>query len=461
MNNQYKELKRNTLIIAIGNIGSKAISFILAPLYSYFLLVSEYGTQDLITTTVSLLTPIVCLDVFEASFRFACDVNENKEEILSSSIKICSGAFIVFAVIFLYNFIIPNDNSVLIAGTSLYIAINSLVMVFAHYNRGIGRIGIYAYSGIVNSVALLLTNIILMILLRLGLLGWFISYLLAKLCQLIYLLINTDLRNISLKKTDKKFLKGMLSYCIPLLPNQTMWWIMNASDRYVLAAFAGVEAIGLYSAGNKIPHILSMFENVFFQSWQSSAISNMESKYRDTFYSSVFNGYFSILTVGVLALLVICRPAIEILWENSYNQAWLCVAPLVVGVLVHALGGNLGAFYAVYKKPKGALYTSLAGALVNIVLNLIFIPIYGFIAASVTTLVGYIVTLLLRWIDMKNYIHITLNHHKTIVYVLLICMQTILYYINASISYTIRIVIALTVFFNEKNMLLNILKRSK
>ena len=65
------ELKINTIIIAIANFGSKAITFILAPLYSYYLTVEEYGQMDLITTMISLIVPIVCLDIYEATFRFA------------------------------------------------------------------------------------------------------------------------------------------------------------------------------------------------------------------------------------------------------------------------------------------------------------------------------------------------------------------------------------------------------
>ena len=85
----YNELKRNTIIIGISNIGSKAISFILAPLYSYYLSTSQYGTMDLITTTVGLIMPLLCLDIFEATFRFASDKKYNDKVVFSSSMSLC------------------------------------------------------------------------------------------------------------------------------------------------------------------------------------------------------------------------------------------------------------------------------------------------------------------------------------------------------------------------------------
>lgn len=458
-NAQYKELKKNTIIIAVANLGSKAISFILAPIYSYFLNVGEYGTMDLITTTASLVTPIICLDIFEATFRFSCNQNNERGKVLSTSLAACMLSILCPLVILIGNKFVQFDNFSAFLGCSLYIMVNTFVMVLEQYNRGIKKMRVYAYGGVVNSAVLLLSNVLFMLVLKKGLTGWILSFVLGKTGQLVFLLFMTDLKVVSFKNVQKDLFKIMLRYCLPLLPTQVMWWVMNASDRYVLTAFAGSAAVGLYSVGNKIPHLLSLFENIFYQSWQTSAVSSYDSEERDIFYSDVFNKYFSILTVGVLGLLIVCKPAIDILFEKSYAAAWLCVSPLVIGVLVHALGGNLGSFYVVFKKTHGALITSLVGALTNIILNFIFIPKYGFVAAAYTTLVGYIATLIVRWIDVRKMINIRLTVNKTIVYIVLIVAQTCLYYIITPISYIIRIIIFTAILINEHRTLLSMIKR--
>ena len=85
----YRNLRKNTLIIAVANIGSKAIAFILAPLYSYYLTTTQYGTMDLITTTINLIVPLYCLDVYEATFRFSSDYGYDPGKVLTSSLAVC------------------------------------------------------------------------------------------------------------------------------------------------------------------------------------------------------------------------------------------------------------------------------------------------------------------------------------------------------------------------------------
>ncbi len=458
--NSLQELKKNTLIIAIATLGSKAVSFILSPLYSYFIDASEYGIMDLVITTVSLIIPIISVDIFQATFRFSCDGESKQDEVLSTSLLVASLSIGLPITTFVVCCISKINIAYIWISGSIYICISVFVMIFEQYNRGINRMRIFAYGGLVNSVVLLITNAVFMGVLKWGLYGWAISFVAGKIGELIFVLLNTDLHQMSKSRINKSLLKRMILYCLPLLPTQIMWWVMNASDRYVLAAFTGTTAIGLYATGSKIPHLLSMFENIFYQSWQTSAISNMDSEGRDSFYSKVFNSYFAILSVGVATLLIICKPAIEILWEKSYGEAWLCVAPLILSVLVHALGGNLGSFYAVFKETKGALTTSMIGAVTNVVLNLIFIPMYGFVAAAVTTLIGYMTSLVVRWFDVKKFVSIKLETNKIIIYSVFLIIQSILFYWESELSYIIRIIILSILIYFEKSTILRMLKKT-
>lgn len=457
---KYDELRKNTLIIAIATIGSKAISFILSPLYSYYISVDEYGIMDLVTTTVSLLVPVISLDIFQATFRFSCDKASNKDEVLSTSlaVSLLSLALPILSTLFCIVFSI--ENSYVWIGGAIYTCLSSFVMVLEQYNRGINRMQVFAFGGLINSAVLLIVNLLCMVVYKWGLYGWMVSFVVGKTAELLYVLVNTSLKGVSIENVNRSLYGKMLAYCLPLLPTQIMWWIMNASDRYVLGAFAGTAAIGLYSAGSKIPHLLSMFENIFYQSWQTSAISSMDSNERDKFYSSVLNKYFAILSVGVAGLLIICKLAIDLLWEDSYGNAWLCVAPLILSVLVHALCGNLGSFYAVFKQTKGALTTSMIGAITNIALNFIFIPMFGFVAAAVTTLVGYMVSLVVRWFDIKKFVKLSLDYKKISLYSGVIILQTALYYWNTPISYVIRVLLFLLLAFLERTTLIRIIKKS-
>lgn len=456
---RYSELKKNTFIIALANLGSKAISFILAPMYSYYLSTSEYGTMDLITTTASLLMPMLCLDIYEAAFRFANDDRYDEKTVFSSCFSLgMSLSVIIISVVFVLHLSFNMHADVMFSVLAACFDANYYIL--SQFARGRGKMKIFAFSGMLSSIIILLFNILLLVLLHYGLSGWIAAYLLAKAAVCLYLYVAVRGWTLfSVRKISREFYKEAFIYCLPLLPNASMWWIMNASDRYMIAWFTGTSANGIYAVANKIPAVLSVFENIFYQAWQTSAIQAVDDKKRDTFYSEIFTDYFILLSVGMAVLLMILKPFIVFLFAPSYRTAWQCSSILVACVVVHALGGNLGTLYTVFKNTKGALFTSAAGALVNIILNYIFIPAGGITAAAVTTFTGYMVVLLYRWIDIKRFVHLHISFRLVIVSVAVLSLQFVLYYIDGIWSYALRAVVAVLVVFVNRPLFLKVIKR--
>ena len=414
---QYSDLKKNTIIISIANLGSKFIAFILAPLYSYYLTTSEYGIMDMIITTVSLVMPIICLNIYESVFRFSSDKDANIKAVMSCSSLI----------------------------------INNILSQLA---RGSGDVKSYALGGVVNSVFTLLFNIVFMMLLQLGLKGWVISFLIGKSSQTIYLFVKKKAYTyISFNEIETETLKQLLRFCLPLMPTTIMWWVMNVSDRYVISFFLGTAATGIYAVACKIPSLLSLVENVFYQAWQISAISMGNNKNRDKEYSRFFLTYFKTLVIGNIGLLVIIKPMLFVLFEKSYTEAWVYIAPLITAIVFHALSGFLGSFYIVFKETKGALMTTMAGAFVNIFLNIVLIPKFGIFAATITTILGYMITIILRIKDTKKYVNLVIDKKVIIVYICILIIQTILYYIQGIFSYFIRIIIMLAIIYFNRDLI--------
>lgn len=254
----YKELKRNTLIIAIANIGSKAIAFILAPLYSFFLSTAEYGTMDLITTTVGLIIPFFCFDIFEATFRYSNDKEYDENKVISSSLAVCFPSVIIASIVFVESLFIVKNN-MFIPYTIAYVVLGTLINILSQFARGNREMKVFASTGIINSVVLLIANAIFLVLLRLGLNGWLISYLIAQVAASIYLIVRCKIhKRFMLRYIDKYYLRIFLKFCAPLIPTAAMWWVMNASDRYMIAFFLGAGSNGIYAAANKLPTILAL-----------------------------------------------------------------------------------------------------------------------------------------------------------------------------------------------------------
>ena len=88
MKKKSKKLLSNTLLFFIGNLGSKFIQFFMVPLYTYTLTTAEYGTTDLVFTTVNFLIPIFSIQISDGLLRFGLDKNNNNQDLLKSSMYI-------------------------------------------------------------------------------------------------------------------------------------------------------------------------------------------------------------------------------------------------------------------------------------------------------------------------------------------------------------------------------------
>ena len=77
----YRKLGKNMISLTIGNFASKLLSFLFVPFYTAVLTTSEYGTADLVTTTVTLLFPFFSLIICESMMRFALNKNEDPEKV--------------------------------------------------------------------------------------------------------------------------------------------------------------------------------------------------------------------------------------------------------------------------------------------------------------------------------------------------------------------------------------------
>ena len=89
-----KYLIKNTIVFALGNLGSRLISFLLVPLYTSILSTSGYGILDIINVVISIGIPILTLNISEAVMRFLLDKNSDKEKILQVSVS-----FSIFSIL--------------------------------------------------------------------------------------------------------------------------------------------------------------------------------------------------------------------------------------------------------------------------------------------------------------------------------------------------------------------------
>ena len=399
-----KELMKNTIIIFCGKVCTQLISFFLLPLYTGYLATKDYGIVDLITTYVTLLVPIITLELEMSIFRYLVDSRGREKEtkkLMSNNFYVLLIALLVFSILY-------------IVVTSFWkfdfrwlILIDIIICTFSgnflQISRGMGRTLDYSISCLITGAFTIVSNIFLIAVLRLGAVGMITSMALANGLGALYLFVRLKLyKLINFKLVDKKLIKEMYRYSIPLVPNGISWWIVNVSDRSIISFVLGTASNGLYAVSNKFPTILSSLLGVFNLSWSESAALHINSPDRDEFFSDISNTVtklFTCLGVGMIA----CMPFVFPLLINSkYNGAFNQIPILVLGSVFNVVVCLYSAVYIAKKMTKQVASVSIIGAIINIIVNVLFIKKIGLYAASISTTVSYFVMMVYRHIDLKN-----------------------------------------------------------
>ena len=428
--NKKKQLAKNTLIIFFGRVSTQLISFFLLPLYTSFLATKEYGLVDLIQTYVTLLVPIITLELEMSIFRWLIDARGKEKD---TKKLISNNFFVLFVSLLIFSILYVVVTSFINIPFRWLILVDIIICVlggnFLQVARGFGKTLDYSISCILTGTTTVISNIILICHFHMGAEGMIISMALANFVCGLYLFIRLKLyKLINFKLTDKKLLKDMYKYSIPLIPNSVSWWIVNVSDRTIISFILGSGANGLYAISNKFPTIISSLTGVFNLSWSESAALHINSKDRDEFFSDVFNTIMKLFTamgVGMIA----CMPFVfPLLINTKYSDAYNYIPYLVLGSVFNVAICLYSQVYLAKKLSKQVATTAVIGAIINILINIVFIKYIGLYAAAISTAISYFVMMLYRHIDLKKYVNIKISKGFIINTIIIFSYSIFLYY---------------------------------
>lgn len=403
--NKYKKLAKNTTIFFVANFGSKILTFFLVRFYTEFLSAKDYGIIDLLNTTASLAFPIITLCITEAVLRFSIDDTDNRGKILTNGLLVTTLGNILFLCFFpiLSQFDIFSDN---VAWLYLLTLTNSLYAIITHFSRGIGKTKLFALAGLLHTILQVGLNILFLVVFSWGITGYFISSILSNVLTGGIVFCAGRLHKFIASNIDGKYLKSMIVYALPLIPNSVFWWIMQSADRYMITYAISTTANGLYAVANKIPTLITTISGIFFQAWQLSSVEEASAKGKDGFYTRVFDALSMVLILATSAIMVVLQPVYRLLTEQSYYTGWTCVPFLLCAMVYSCYSSFLGTNYVAMKKTKGVFLTTIIGAAINIIFNFFLIPIMGIEGAALATLCAYCATWGMRIWGTRNFVTI-------------------------------------------------------
>ncbi len=406
--NKSKYLLKNTALLALGNFASKFISFILIPLYTNYLTTSEYGTIDLISVITTITIPIITLNIGEAVIRFLLDETYDKNTItLIGIVIILLSSFFGLLLLPLLNlYTVLNNYSILLY---FYIVTFAFSQFFLYLLRGEEKLGAYSVGVIIQTLLVGILNILFIKVLKIGISGYLLAYIISNLIIIIYGFTLTDVIN-AIKKyfVDKKIVFEMLKYSVVLIPNSLMWWIMNSLDKIVVVSTLGTSYNGIYSISYKLPTLLSTIASIFNQAWSYSAIKEEKSKNSEKFTNNIFEMLCIIIISMSIYILAFLKPLMKIFVGKEFYSAWRYVPLLLVGFVFVTLSSFFATSYTVKKDSVGFLKTGMIGAILNLILNFILIKPFGLYGVSFATCISYIAVFIYRYVDTQKYCSINL-----------------------------------------------------
>ena len=404
---------------AVGTFGSKVIYFLLVPFYSFFLSKSDLGLYDIILASLTILTPIITIQVSDAVYR---ELHDPTKQSLKSAKAFSSGLSVIFFGLLIFVFIAFISNN-LFANKIFYelVLIQSsftLYIFFQQSLRGLSLNKEYALMGTMNASLLILFSIILIYFSTIELRNIILAIACAQFISIIFAIYKINFFKLfEIKNISKAKVYELINYSFPLLPNTLSWWLIDLGSRYIILLFIGIEENGLYAVAARYAGIIALVNSIFILSWQDYVINSKSKISLNTNYFSSYLNFFIAFQIGLVILLTsFSNELIYFTTPADFHNAAKYLPILLISSAFASFCGFYGAFYLKEKSTKKIFTTTLIGSIINIAFCIVFINYLGLYAVAVASFVGFLITFLLRSrdfelkVDVKNFTFLLLGY---------------------------------------------------
>ena len=426
------ELIKNTFIILLGKFCTRFLSFFLLPLYTSVLSSKQYGVVDLITTYITLLVPIISLQLEMAVFREIIDYRKNVKklkEIISSSLFTI---FIQFLICLFLYFIIGLFINIPYKSYIVFSVVCSLLSnLLLQVARGKGDNVGYSIASLIAGGMTIILNILFLLIFRMKIEGMLLASALGNFFAMMYLFIRCRIwKYVNYKYYSKDLSFKLLKYSMPLVPNGLIWWIINVSDRTLISIFLGTSSNGIYAVSNKFSLVLIQIYNIFNLSWTESASLHINDNDKNEFFSKTFNEIIKIFFSMCILIVGIIPFVFKFLVNKNFSDAYYYVPSLLVGTMFNIIVTFIGGIYVAKKLTKEIAITSFWSGIINILFNVILIKKIGIYAAAISTIISFIVMSIYRYVDIQKYVKLKFNYKQIFILVIIFIIECIVYYLR-------------------------------
>lgn len=446
----------------------KCISLITTPIFTRIMSTEQYGQFSVYNSWLQIFTIITTLRLSYAVFNKGMSKYKEDRDGYTATMQTLTG--ILTIIVFVFYLIFRNQiNALTELPTFIMLAVFAELLVTPAIDFWTIR---KRYEYIYKPVVI---RTVLMAILNAGIgvaavmLSEEKGYARILSCVFVNVCFGSVLFIYNLKKSKKllnwEYAKFALSFNFPLLLHYFSQYILDQFDRIMIQKIVSVAAAGVYSVAYNaglIMKIITQNVNNALVPWEYEKLEKNEFK----FFDDVIFLVYIFIAVCVL-LFSACAPEIMmILADAKYHEAIYAIPPVALSLFFSFLYTTFANVEFFYEQRKFTMFISMAGALLNIILNYIFILLFGYIAAAYTTLVCYIVFAASHYVYMTHCVKRTLNIEKVFstkrlvllsVVVLLCGLFVVFLYDKWIIRYAL-IIITMAVAYKNRNRILYVLQ---
>lgn len=479
-----KHFLKDTLIYGLATVLPRVINFLLVKIHTDALPASGYADNTNFYIWAGLLAVMLTYGMETSFFRFYNNENK-KDSIISTSFISIIITTIIFVILaysfsdFFINIFDFEENPLRLKLLIAILAIDTLSIVPFAYLRATNKSISYATIKLINVLVIVVINLLFLKYIPMYLEQGvalpeivqnnydltpkvnyiFIANLVGSAISFLLLVPYLFKFKISF---DLILLKKMLNYGWPILVAGIAYVINENLDKYLIGKMIDKEAMGIYSAVYK----LAIFMNLYIMAFKLGAepfFFNQSSKENaKEIYAQILK-YFTIIgTFALLGIIVF----IDILKHFINENYWSALAIVPVVLLANLFLGiyhNLSVWYKLTDKTRYAMYFSLLAALVTIVVNLIFIPIIGYMASAWATLLAYGSMVMASYFFGKKHFPVPYEVNKIVSYVLISVALSMLsfYYFREQLifSFGMMLLFGGYIVWNEQTQLKLLFKK--
>jgi O-antigen/teichoic acid export membrane protein len=427
MLNVLKSTLKNTFIYSIGTFSSRLVGFILIPLYTSHFSIEEYGMMSIMEVTSQVLLALLGFSLYNAFFRWYWDKSYiNKQKSILFTILV----FLLFQIALFLALVLTfqHDLSDLLFDSDQYSYLIQLLLFVSAF-EAIGvlistllrlkeKAVFYSILQIVKLTVSLLITIYLVVYRNKNIEAIYEAQLIANLVY--FVLIFNVLRKNMVIRFEWKILLDMLSFSLPLVLTSISGIILNIADRYSLRFLSDMGSVGVYSLGFKVANTIRVFIITSVNlALQPMIFKMMDEPDNKRFYSKAMTYFTFGLMFFVMFFALYAPEIIKVISKQNmeYWDAYKIIPVLSFSMLFTMLRDVAFTGLNIKKKTRIIAMLILTAATLNILLNILFIPIWRFYGAAIATTLSQVIFFVIVYYFAQRHYQIPYEIKKVILMV--------------------------------------------